>query len=52
MSEMDNRSLNKEQLDELKCMENKRNEWLKKKEMEWHQKSRALWLQAGENNTK
>jgi hypothetical protein len=40
------------QLEELKCIENKRNEWLKKKETEWRHKSWALWLQDGDNNTK
>jgi len=42
MSEVDDGSLNQVQLKELKCLENKRNEWLKKEEMEWRQKSRAL----------
>jgi hypothetical protein len=52
MFKVDDASLNQTQLEELKCLENKRNEWLKKEEMEWHQKSRALWLQVGDNNTK
>jgi hypothetical protein len=49
---VDDGSLNQAQLEELKCLENKRNEWLKKEEVEWRLKSRALWLQAGDNNTK
>jgi hypothetical protein len=39
MSEVDDGSLNQVQLEELKCIENKRNEWLKKKETEWRHKS-------------
>lgn len=50
--EVDDEALNQAQLEELKCLENKRNEWLKQEEVEWRLKSRALWLQAGDNNTK
>jgi len=39
-------------LDEIKRLERLRNLWLKKEEQEWHLKSRTLWLQAGDNNTK
>jgi hypothetical protein len=52
LAEVDDGALNQVQLEELKILENKRNEWLKQEEVEWCLKSRALWLQAGDNNTK
>jgi hypothetical protein len=43
---------NHTQLEELKSLEEKKNEWLKMDEQVWRLKSRALWLKAGDNNMK
>jgi hypothetical protein len=49
---MERDPLSLELLEELRRWEKKRSEWLKRDEEEWHIKSRALWMKAGDNNTK
>jgi hypothetical protein len=49
---LDRETLSPTLLEEFRCLEKKRNEWLKREEEEWRLKSRALWIKVGDNNTK
>jgi hypothetical protein len=48
---LDEGPLSKEQLEGIKNLENTRLKWLKVEEQEWRQKSRAVWIKDGDNNT-
>jgi len=52
ISKIDEVYLIPSQVKDLKDLEASSHSWLEKEEQEWRLKSRVLWLEVGDNNTK